>query len=151
MPSTKLLLTIAVLLASVPVLSGDNQAPKQEPAKVGKAKADKLMQRKLEHAHKILEGVALNDFEKMSRHAEELIVISQLAEWKALKTAEYDLHSGDFRRHAQTLVKNAKAKNLDGAALAYVELTMSCVKCHKYVREVRMTRLEPREEGWRLE
>ena len=40
------------------------------------------------------------------------------------------------------MAKNAKAKNLDGAALDYMDLTMTCVKCHKYVRETRMTRLD---------
>jgi hypothetical protein len=40
------------------------------------------------------------------------------------------------------MVKMAKDKNLDGAALAYVQLTMSCVNCHKYVREIRMTRID---------
>ena len=29
----------------------------------------------------------------------------------------------------------AKAKNIDGATLAYVQLTVNCVNCHKYVRE----------------
>ena len=29
----------------------------------------------------------------------------------------------------------AKAKNLDGATLAYVRLTMNCIECHKYVRD----------------
>src|SRR5262245_3729523 len=146
MKSTKFILAAALLAAGIPVLGGPHQAPKKEPAKAEKAKTDSLMKRKLEHAQKVLEGVALNDFEKIAKHAEELILISQLAGWKAIKTPEYEVHSGDFRRHAQTLVKDAKAKNAAAAARAHVELTMSCVKCHKYVREVRMTRLDQPQE-----
>jgi hypothetical protein len=41
------------------------------------------------------------------------------------------------------LIEKAREKNLDGAALSYVEMTLSCVKCHKHVREVRTTRLDP--------
>jgi hypothetical protein len=47
-----------------------------------------------------------------------------------------------FRRTADTLSKYAKDKNIDGAALTYVELTLSCVKCHKHVRETRWTKLD---------
>jgi hypothetical protein len=135
----KFILAVAFLVANIPAFGSPNQAPKKESAKANQ-KADDLMKRKLEHAQKVLEGIALNDFDRITKHAEELIVISHEAEWKAIKLPDYELYSGEFRRSAQTLVKNATAKNLDGAALAYVELTMSCVKCHKHVREVRMTR-----------
>lgn len=147
MKPTEFVLALAILVAGFPVLGGPNQVPKQ-PAQPDKAKIDTLMKQKLEHAQKVLEGIALNNFDKIAASAEELILISHRAEWKALmKTPEYELNSTDFRRHAQTLVKNAKAKNLDGAALGYVELTMSCVRCHKHVRDVRMGRLErPGEE-----
>jgi hypothetical protein len=51
------------------------------------------------------------------------------------------VHSNDFRRSADSIVQAAKAKNLDGAALAYVDMTLTCVRCHKHVRKVRETRL----------
>ena len=105
-------------------------------------KVAKLMRRKLAQSQKVLEGVALNDFKMIQRHAEELIEISKKAEWRVLKTPAYEVYSNDFRRIAGALVENAKKKNLDAAALSYVELTLTCVKCHKHVREVRMTRLD---------
>jgi hypothetical protein len=105
-------------------------------------KDENLMRKKLEHSQKLLEGIAINDFDKIGRNAEELIAISKLAEWRVLKTPQYELHSNEFRRIADTVAREAKAKNLDGATLAYVDLTLSCVKCHKYVREVRMTGLD---------
>jgi hypothetical protein len=41
--------------------------------------------------------------------------------------------------------REARQKNLDGAALKYVELSLKCVNCHKYVRGVRMAAIaEPR-------
>jgi hypothetical protein len=101
-------------------------------------KLAELMHKKLEHSEKVLEGLAVNDFKMIAKHADELIEISKEAEWKVIKTPQYEIHSSDFRRTAESLVKNAKEKNLDAAALNYVELTLTCVKCHKYVREVRM-------------
>jgi hypothetical protein len=118
------------LLAGVPTLSGHGEEPKKVSA---------LMQQKLKHAQKVLEGVALKDFDTITKHAEELMLISKEAEWKVLKTPQYVLHSNEFRRSTEELIKNARDQNLDAAALSYVDLTLTCVKCHKHVREVRMT------------
>jgi hypothetical protein len=47
---------------------------------------------------------------------------------------EYITFTGEFQRLCADLEKNAGDKNLDGATLSYLRLTMSCVNCHKYVR-----------------
>jgi cytochrome c556 len=114
--------------------SGQSQEPKKD--------RNPIMQMKLSHAQKVLEGIALNDFNLIEKHADELIILSNKAEWKVLPTRDYLLQSNEFRRNAELLTKAAKGKNLDGATLAYVQLTMSCVSCHKHVREVRMARLD---------
>ncbi|MCS6852975.1 MAG: hypothetical protein NZ700_17595 [Gemmataceae bacterium] len=126
-------LTILVLAAGVPVLSGDE--PDQQ-------KMQLLMKKKLLHAQKVLEGIALNDHETIARNAEELMRISQAVEWRVLKSPQYEVHSNEFRRGLEGLTQAAKTKNVDAAALAYVDLTLTCVRCHKHVREVRQTRLE---------
>jgi hypothetical protein len=126
------LLGLALLLG-VPTLSGHGGEPKKGN------KLHELMQRKLAASQKVLEGIALNDFGTIRKQAEELADISKQAEWRVLKSPEYELHSNDFRRIADNLAKNAKDKNIDGAALNYVELTLTCVKCHKHVRETRDT------------
>src|SRR5262245_31090074 len=96
-----------------------------------------LMKRKLQHSQKVLEGVAVQDYKMIERGAEELIQISKLAEWRAFKTPQYEVYSNDFRRIAGALAEHARKKNLDAAALSYVDLTLTCVKCHKHVRELR--------------
>jgi len=128
-----LILTVAALLAAVPTMSG--HAGAQDTVKT-------LMAKKLENSQKILEGLALGDFDKIGKHADELIRISKAVEFRVLKTPQYEVYSNDFRRNAEALGQMANGKNLDGAALAYVELTLSCVKCHKHVREVRMARAD---------
>jgi cytochrome c556 len=108
----------------------------------GKSKVGKIMQEKLKHSQKLLEGIAIADYDKVSRSAEELILLSKTEEWHVIKTPKYEMHSNEFRRAAELVIQKAKAKNLDGVTLAYFELTMSCVRCHQYVREVRDARLE---------
>jgi hypothetical protein len=100
------------------------------------------MRQKLHHSQKVLEGLATANFPMISRSAEELIQLTKSEEWHVLRTARYQLFSNEFRRTAEDLVAKAESKNLDGAALAYVEMTLSCVRCHRYVREVREARRE---------
>jgi hypothetical protein len=132
MRKVKVVLAAVAVVLVIPFLSGHG----------GEKKLAALMHKKLENAHKVLEGLALNDFKMIAKHAEELIDISKEAEWTVITTPQYEIHSRDFRRAAETLVKSARDKNLDAAALSYVELTLTCVNCHKYVREVRMAQRE---------
>jgi hypothetical protein len=101
----------------------------------------KLMAEKLKSSQKLLEGIAIGDFNKITTSAEKLIQLSNTEEWMQLKTTRYELHSNEFRRAAEALIQKAKSKNIDGATLAFFEMTMSCVRCHQYVREVRDARL----------
>jgi hypothetical protein len=100
-----------------------------------------LMRNKLLYAQRLLEGIALADFTKISKSADELIQLSKTAEWLVYKTPRYEVNSNEFRRAAEKIAQKAQAKNIDGVALAYVDLTLSCVRCHEYVREVRDARL----------
>jgi hypothetical protein len=136
-----IVLTGLLLTVGYPSSGGYGEEPKKtadEPPK----KVSDLMRKKLENSQKVLEGIAVNDFKLIAKHADELRDLSKQVEWKVFKTPQYEIHSNEFRRSAETLIKNAKDKNIDAAALTYVEMTLTCVRCHKYVREERMTRLE---------
>jgi hypothetical protein len=138
-----MLLALLVLLAGASLPSGLGDEPrkgKSNEEKVTDKKVAELMKSKLKHSQKVLEGVAVGDFEEIAANAEELIAISKQAEWLVSKSPQYELRSNEFRRTAEQLIKDARAKNLDAAALDYVELTMTCVKCHKYGRETRWAR-----------
>ena len=110
-------------------------------------KVSKYMRAKLVHSQKLLEALALEDFEQMIKHSQDLKLLSQESIWNVLQTEQYVQHSTDFRRRTDALTAAAKKKNLDGAALAYVELTLNCVQCHKYVRDTRMGKVEPPKPG----
>lgn len=106
-------------------------------AQTAAQRLSQLMADKLRASQKLMEGIALADYDKITKSADDLIRISNSAEWFALKTPRYELHSNEFRRSAEVIVQKARVKNLDGVALAYVDMMMSCVRCHQYVREVR--------------
>lgn len=100
----------------------------------------KVMQEKLDKSKTVLEGIALADFRKITSSAERLIQLSKTTEWFVYKTPRFELHTNEFRRAAETVISKAKEKNLDGVTLAYFDLTMACVRCHQYVRDVRDAR-----------
>jgi hypothetical protein len=100
----------------------------------------KVMTQKLVSSQHALEGIALADFSKIKASADKLAELTNTEEWLAVKTPEYAEHTNDFRAAVAKMAKKAKEKNLDGATLAYMEMTLTCVRCHQYVREVQDVR-----------
>jgi hypothetical protein len=100
-----------------------------------------IMADKLDASQKLLAAIALADFDKIGRQADRLSALANRAEWAAFQTAKYKMHSNEFRRAAETISRKAKDKNIDGVTLAYMDMTMSCVRCHQHVREIREARL----------
>lgn len=118
----------ALVLPLVAVPSSSEEKKKREP--------DPLMAAKLKESQALLEGLALNQPDKVRKSAEELLRISKEAQFrKALNTPAYDVHANNFQRAAEAVIEKAKAKNIDGATLGYVDLTLTCVRCHQYTRE----------------
>lgn len=100
-----------------------------------KSRATKeFMRDKLELAQGILEGLSVENYDLIISRSQKLSAMSQQVDWKVFENPDYEQQSMAFRRNVDALTKAAKNKNLDGATLAYVRVTMSCVECHKYVR-----------------
>lgn len=96
-----------------------------------------IMKLKLESSQKVLEGIAVENFAAISANAQKLAVLSQAAGWQARQTPEYKQYTAEFRRHAEALQKAARDENVDAASVAYFQLTISCVNCHRHMRGVR--------------
>ena len=104
---------------------------------------NELMQQKLDHSQQLLTAVVLGNHVNVERFASELILISEASTWSPLQTPEYLHYASDFRESAGALIEEAKARNIDGVALAYMEMTLTCVQCHKHVRGARMAASRP--------
>jgi hypothetical protein len=96
----------------------------------------KFMRAKLVHSQRVLEGLTLENFEAIEKGAQQMSLLSMDASWNVLETEEYYERSADFRRAVEELQSAAHRKNLDGAALAYMGVTLKCIECHRYVRAV---------------
>lgn len=123
-------LLLAVFL--LPLLAAPTSS--QEPKK--KREPDPLMMAKLKESQKLLEALALNKMDIAQKCAEELLRISKEAQFrKAVATAKYEYHATTFQKACETVIEKAKAKSIDGATLGYLDMTLTCVRCHQYTRE----------------
>ena len=95
-----------------------------------------IMQRKLEFANNLLPALMLENFDAIERNSKRLQRLSEASNWSVIRTHEYTRHNSEFRRAVDALEKAAQEKDLDAAALAYAEMSLKCVQCHKYVRGV---------------
>jgi hypothetical protein len=130
-------ITIIAALVMLGLLAGQSHSQQQAN------KVSEFMKLKLQHAQKVLEGLVMEDFDTIEKNSQSLSLLSQAETWQVLQTPDYLQHSGEFRRAANAVTNAARDKNIDGAALAYLEMTMKCVNCHKYVRDVRMANAGP--------
>jgi cytochrome c556 len=97
-----------------------------------------FMRMKLEASNKILEGLATEDFHMIRDGAQTLQRMSGAEKWRVSNDVLYRQYSAEFNHQAERLLDKANERNLDGATLAWVECTMSCVRCHKYARAIKI-------------
>ena len=65
---------------------------------------------KLRFAQLVLEGLATQNFQKMQDGAERLLQISNQTEWFAFETPQFKLHTNEFRRAVENIIKKSKEK-----------------------------------------
>jgi hypothetical protein len=95
-----------------------------------------IMKTKLKHAQMVLEGLTQENFVKIQESAKSMSALSRAAEWNVHKSPEYVRFSREFRQITTDMEKHAKNKNLDACTLDYIQMTLTCVACHKHVRNI---------------
>ncbi len=93
-----------------------------------------VMEQKLTHAQNILSAIAKEDYAKLSENAEGLRKLAE-KQWIEKETPEYRAQLKDFWVVLEGIRASADDKDIDGATLAYMQMTLSCVRCHKYLRK----------------
>ena len=132
MPNRSILALLTLFAISAGVLS--TRAEQERP----RTRAE-FMRQKLDFSKLILEGLTVEDYQKIAKGAKALGVLSEAAEWEVPtipNATEYVYLTREFQRLSDEMAQKARQKNIDGATLAYLSLTMNCVNCHKYVRGI---------------
>jgi len=137
--SLGLLLVAAAGVAGLP--SDGRTQPKPADKKDPPMTTEKVLMRdKLTYAKDALDGLSVEDFDKVAKAADMMRIISRASSWYDFDSEQYQRLSKNFQEQAADLERHAKDKNLDAAALDYMRISLTCVQCHKYVRDERARR-----------
>lgn len=128
-------LVLAVTVATVVSRGEAREKSEGDSVKVAQEVEPSLMRQKLDHAQKLLEALSIADYERIISNSEELQRISLEARWSQPHSPAYAEYGEDFRSALTRVVRAAEKQNIDGAALNYVQVVLTCVQCHKVVRE----------------
>lgn len=153
--STILLLIIAVLLVllfsfsrtlglTTAASADDKKPPAQEIPPSNPPSADKkdepasalsrFMRQKLQASNLILEGLCTEDLKMVSEGSASLMKMSTQEKWRVSNDIMYRRYSTEFVNAVEELQKEAEDNNMDGTSMAWVNVTMKCLKCHEWVR-----------------
>ncbi|HXV64476.1 MAG TPA: hypothetical protein VEK15_27510 [Vicinamibacteria bacterium] len=124
--NTGLLSSAGLTVAAVLAFSSGQEGPTR-----------KLMEAKAGYAHRLLDAVVQDDFEAIRDQAFRLRAVAETADWRVVDTPEYTRASDAFVGATERLLDAARESNGDAAALAYLDITLECVHCHRYIRNYR--------------
>jgi hypothetical protein len=126
--------SVAAMVLMLPLAGATAQQPAGRPAG-GEQEMSYWMKKKLEHSQNILAGIADGDFEKIVVSTESMRSLSKVEGFIRGRTPGYRTQLQIFAESADEIARQANKDNLEGAALAFTQLTISCVNCHKQLRD----------------
>jgi hypothetical protein len=123
---------VFVVIAMWPCLAA--VAEDKEPPAESANQPSIWMRKKLDYSQNILSGLASGDFDKIAENAEAMQGLSKVEWFIRGRTPGYRTQLEIFLDANTEIIKQAKQDNLEGSALAFTQLTISCVNCHKNLR-----------------
>lgn len=98
----------------------------------------KFMRKKLEASNAVLEGLVTENAQNIMQGARVLAEMSAAEQWQVKNDAMYRQFSSEFQRSATLLRDEAEKQNFDAAAVKWIDVTLKCIECHKFVRGLRI-------------
>lgn len=148
------ILAILSTVAWVAAPAADDEKPAAKKNQDDKPKSggrddlplSEYMRLKLAASNMVLEGMCTDDMKMVERGARKLNEMSASERWRVTNDPMYRQFSGDFREITQQLVEAAEKRNMDRVTLKWMDATMSCIECHRFVRGIRIADAVPREK-----
>ena len=113
------------------------EAKAKQPAKTEKAGEQTTsfwMERKLHLSQQLLAGITAGDFDKVTTSAQAMKGLDKVEAFIRGRTPGYRTQLQFFDESLDEIIRQADKDNLEGAALGFTQLTISCVNCHKQLR-----------------
>ena len=124
------LLFVAILVLADRLAAQDKKPSEQEKSSI-------WMKAKLEGSRSIVGGLTESDFDKIRSSAEAMAFLGYLEKWARADAPDYKRQVSYFDFANRELIRQAREQNLEGATLAYNQLVVSCVQCHRIVRDAK--------------
>jgi hypothetical protein len=113
----------------------EKKAAAEQEAPTADAEPSLWMRKKLDYSKEILEGISTADFDQIAKNAEAMRALGKVEAFVRSRTPGYRTQMQIFDEANAEILKQANRDNLEGSALAFTQLTISCVNCHKQIRE----------------
>lgn len=94
----------------------------------------KFMRQKLDASNRILEGLVTDNMPLVESGSEVLLKMGREEKWRISNDMLYRRYSTEFIDAVNDMKEKAAANSIDGASLAWIKSTMTCLKCHEWVR-----------------
>lgn len=103
---------------------------------------EKFMRQKLHASNEILEGLCTEDMQMVSDGAVTLMKMGTEERWRVSNDMLYRRYSREFNNAVEELQTAADDIDMNGASMAWVNVTMKCLKCHEWVRNTVLAEAE---------
>jgi len=113
----------------------DQKEAKSEVGAESSKPFDFWMTVKLEESQKIFAALAASDFQRITEGTSTLITLNKVEEFVRKRNPNYRTQLNTFEFAVRDIQTQAKKKNVEGVALGFNQLTLSCVNCHKMLRD----------------
>ena len=141
-----------IMLAAAISVADDKQPPakvkKAEPKAVEKKPEKKeteekiddknpsiWMKKKLDYSQNILAGITAEDFDKIADNARAMKGLGKFEAFVRSRNAAYTRQLQTFEEVNDEIIRQADNDNVEGVALAFTQLTINCINCHKVLRQ----------------
>lgn len=109
--------------------------PQPQDAPPADAPMSVWMEKKLKYSQELLRLLAIGDLPELRATAQRMQLISKVEGFVRSNNATYTDHLRSFQLANQELIRQADRSNIEGATLAFNQLTGSCVACHVAIRQ----------------
>ena len=138
-----LILAGAALALSIAAAEDKKPATKKPEAKEAQTPEGKIddknpsiwMKKKLDYSQNILAGITAEDFDKIADNARAMKGLGKFEAFVRSRNAAYTRQLQAFEDINDEIIRQADNDNVEGVALAFTQLTVNCVNCHKVLRQ----------------
>lgn len=143
----RILCTLAIAVAAL-TLSLASAEEKKQPAKKPAPKETQpaeekpdaqnpsiWMKKKLDYSQNILAGLTEEDYDVIADNARAMKGLGKFEAFVRNRNAAYTRQLQAFEEINDEIIRQADNDNVEGVALAFTQLTINCVNCHKVLRQ----------------